>query len=213
MIRLYFANSTIFQQLFQREQLLAKIPMDMWPRALRYKFKEDSYNYILGRLMLKQGLLDLGFDEKKLEEVKYNNFQKPFLKGVSFSISHSKNMVLCAISKESKVGVDIEVDGKMKMNDLRSFFTEKEWEDIMGTKDRKKRLYQYWTRKESILKAIGTGLAKLEDIHLLDEKRGFHKSQNNLWYFHELDLGSTCTTTLCVDQKDIDVKIIPFRIN
>jgi 4'-phosphopantetheinyl transferase len=212
MILIYHANSTQFQQRYSREKLLTQLPTDMWAKALRYKFMVDSYNYILGRLMLKKGLQDSGFPSDKLSTLYFNKYEKPLIKGVYFNISHSKDRVLCAISKNIAIGIDIEVEGRVKISDLRSFFTEGEWTDIMSADDKKKRLYQYWTRKESILKAIGTGLAKLEDIHLLDEKTGFHKSEKNRWHFHELDLGQNCITTLCTKQETTDIKIIPFSV-
>lgn len=212
MILIYHANSTQFQQRYPREKLLTQLPTDMWPKALRYKFMIDSYNYILGRLMLKKGLTDLDIPSDKFSKLYFNKYEKPLIKGIHFSISHSKDRVLCAISKTIAVGIDIEVDGRVNISDLKSFFTETEWSDIMSAPDRKKRMYQYWTRKESILKAIGTGLAKLEDIHLLDEERGFHKSEKNLWHFHEIDLGQNCITTLCTNQKTTDIKIIPFSV-
>ena len=167
---------------------------------------------MLGRLLLQKGLKDFGFDSEKIEEIRFNQFEKPLLEGLSFSISHSKNMVVCALSQSARLGVDIEVDGKVKLNDLKSFFTDKEWSDITSAKNQRRRLFQYWTRKESILKAIGTGLAKLEDIHLLDEKRGFHKIRSDIWHFYELDLGKTCITTLCVDTHPIELKINPFSV-
>ena len=212
MVLVYFANSTVIQQLYPREQLLQQLPMDMWPKALRYRQLVDSYNYILGRMMLKSGISELGLKDSKFSELYFNKFEKPLIKGISFSISHSQSMVICALSKSVKVGIDIEVDQRLKLADLQSFFTEKEWQDIQNASNQKMRFYQYWTRKESILKAIGTGLAKLEDIHLLDETQGYHKSQNNLWYFHELNLGVNSTTTLCTSEVSPEIKLAPLRI-
>jgi len=88
---------------------------------------------------------------------------KPFIVGdtVCFNLSHTNGAFVIAVSKEAYVGVDIEAITLMP--DIRSiaksFFSRKEQNFIFSSEnDIEERFFLLWTRKESFLKAIGTGM-------------------------------------------------------
>lgn len=88
---------------------------------------------------------------------------------MSFSISHSGDVVLVALSHLGRVGVDVEVAGPL--DDLPSLmasvFSVRECHDVMSAQSAQERLsrfYRIWTRKESMVKALGIGLTGLDRI-------------------------------------------------
>lgn len=85
-----------------------------------------------------------------------NEFGKPFAKNlpVHFSISHSGNMVVCAVSNK-EIGIDIEEIRPVKPNAALKFATENELKYINSNENG---FFEIWTLKEAYFKCIGTGL-------------------------------------------------------
>jgi 4'-phosphopantetheinyl transferase len=88
---------------------------------------------------------------------------------MNFSISHSGDIVLVAVSRLGRVGVDVEV--ARPLDDLASLaasaFSARECHDVMmahSAQERLARFYRVWTRKESMAKALGIGLMGLDRI-------------------------------------------------
>lgn len=111
---------------------------------------------------------------------------KPYVKNldVEFNISHSDEMVVCAISDNS-VGIDIEKVRPISVNILRRVCTDVDLKYIFGDtvtinnipdnfNDKQLcRFYEVWTAKEAYFKYIGTGIKNLKSISMneLFEKR------------------------------------------
>ncbi|MCC5468315.1 4'-phosphopantetheinyl transferase superfamily protein [Pelosinus sp. Bkl1] len=96
--------------------------------------------------------------KKKDIVIKKNKYGKPFLQyypEFQFNISHSEELIVCAINN-SQVGIDVEkvkdVDG-IKLT--KRFFSNEEYEEI---RQEKIGFFELWTLKESYIKAIGKGL-------------------------------------------------------
>lgn len=80
--------------------------------------------------------------------IRYNQYQKPYIKDLYFNISHSNKMIAIIISNE-ECGIDIEYINPYK--------------DITNLKKRfhinnNDEFYKQWTRKEAYFKKIGTGI-------------------------------------------------------
>lgn len=96
-----------------------------------------------------------GVSPESIEFIK-NEFGKPFAKNlpVHFSISHSGNMVVCAVS-DREIGIDIEKIRPFNQKAASKFATEKELEYISSNENG---FFEIWTLKEAYFKCIGTGL-------------------------------------------------------
>jgi 4'-phosphopantetheinyl transferase len=93
-----------------------------------------------------------------LAEIVYNDYQRPYFNdGFDFNISHSGNRVIGCATLNGKVGIDIEL---MKPVDLNydDYFTATEQQNIRNAKKPDTEFFTYWTRKEALLKAVGTGV-------------------------------------------------------
>ena len=209
MIKVYFTNSLKLSEQQSIDDLLQQLPSSMHERAVRYRFDKDRYNFILGRHLLLSAIQDLKFDESLITELHFNDFQKPLLEELSFSISHSGHWVVCAASAKCQLGVDIEVPNSIKdISNLKSYFTKVEWKDITESIDTKHRLYQYWTAKESVLKAEGSGVTRLMDLELVPFKKCRFKREEKWWYLQQLDLDSELICTLCSDVEEMGIEVV-----
>ncbi len=96
-----------------------------------------------------------GIAQEEIAFVK-NNHGKPCAENlpVYFSVSHSTDMVICAVS-DKEIGIDIERTKPFNPNAAKKFATEKELEYIRSNENG---FFEIWTLKEAYFKCIGTGL-------------------------------------------------------
>lgn len=206
MIHVYRADSSAFVKNKSQKSLLQLLPECMHARALRYKFEQDTYNFILGRLLLKKGLEAFGmFDH--LQHISYLESGKPYLKDVFFSISHSENLVLCALTKDGEIGIDIEKVKPVKLTDFNSWFSAKEWQDIYTATVPLEKFYWYWTRKESIIKALGVDLPYLHRIEL-DASHSFFMDQEKKWNLSSIQTKPGFVGAICAEEE---IKILVYQ--
>jgi 4'-phosphopantetheinyl transferase len=135
-------------------------------RADRYHFDLDRTRFISRRVFARRVLasyLELAPDEVGLAA---SPLGKPLLlqePDLHFSLSHSDGWVAVAVSWKRLVGVDIErVRPIPDALDLANgLFAKRETRRIRSTAERSRSsaFLTIWTRKESYLKAIGTGLS------------------------------------------------------
>jgi 4'-phosphopantetheinyl transferase len=91
-----------------------------------------------------------------------------------FSLSHSERHALCAIS-DGIVGADIQYTAKFNDGISRRFFAENERDYILSQSDRDAAFTEIWCKKESFIKAAGTGLSTpLESFSVIGREDIFH---------------------------------------
>ena len=200
---IYQADSKQYQAKESLEKLLEKLPLNMHERALRYKFKDDAYNFVVGRLLLKRGLEELGKGDQ-LQNIIFQKSGKPYLKDIFFNISHSGNNVVCALSTKGVVGIDIENIKEVKLEDFGAWFSKKEWVEINKASSPLQKFYWYWTRKESIIKALGVNLSYLHKIEI-DATKDHFIENGKKWYLKDLDFGSGYCGALCSEVEIVDL--------
>ncbi|MFK7807233.1 MAG: 4'-phosphopantetheinyl transferase superfamily protein [Saprospiraceae bacterium] len=173
MHKVYHANTTQYIAGNPLESLYKDLPKEIEKRALRFRFPKDAYNFVVGRLLLQKGLRELGMSDD-LSKMTYQENGKPEMEGLWFNISHSAHQVVCVLSTEGPIGIDIEVRSDIELSDFVNYFTEQEWLDIQGATDPLARFYFYWTRKEAVIKALGVNLSWLHEIELDATGRQFY---------------------------------------
>ncbi|MFN1833704.1 4'-phosphopantetheinyl transferase family protein [Balneola sp. MJW-20] len=130
------------------------------PEKTEYvQFRKQSRKdeFLTSRKLLNDMIIHLGLDHKSIILEKEEG-GKPFLLiedvRAFISFSHSKNMVWCAVSQESDIGLDVEpADRRISSGMLKRILHAKETgiEEEMDT-------IQIWTIKEAAVKKLGTGL-------------------------------------------------------
>jgi 4'-phosphopantetheinyl transferase len=139
--------------------LVQKLPQSVQMKALRYRRWEDAYGHVFGRLLLRAALQKMKMPHN-LDLIRYSDEQKPYLpEGPHFNISHSGCRVVCLVCKERSVGIDIEyIAGNTSFDEFKTQFTPSELTAIRDSVAPTEKFYQFWTAKESIIKADGRGM-------------------------------------------------------
>ena len=138
------------------DELKSNIPYNI---KRKYQQSEDILNSLLGYTLLSKYLNDdFGYTNKNLT---YNEFGKPYLKDIYFSISHSHNMIALIISNE-ECGIDIEYIDKDRNYDLLSkkILSDNEYDIYINELQKEEYFITCWTKKEAFLKSLGTGIIK-----------------------------------------------------
>jgi 4'-phosphopantetheinyl transferase len=133
-------------------------------RASSYRFAKDRREFVVTRAVLRQILAhytgesaaDLCFDS--------SSSGKPVLRGrqgLHFSVSHSSDLALLAVAR-NPVGIDVEQmrSGILWQTAVGHYLSPREqsYVQTLPVAARTGALYRCWTRKEAVLKALGTGL-------------------------------------------------------
>jgi 4'-phosphopantetheinyl transferase len=161
---------------------------------------------LFAALLLKKGLQGMGFQPELLEHVRFTPYGRPFIdEPVDFNISHSDAFVVCAIVSQGRVGIDIEKVQSIELSDFENNLTHDEWNAIQGSDDKHKMFYEYWTKKESVMKADGRGLSvPLSDI-LIDGDRA--ELNGHTWHLKELSIHPDYCCHLAAELRDVEITL------
>lgn len=126
--------------------------------------QERKQKLLNGRYLLSKGLEMLGSD-LQLNQLSYTYRMKPFFEvetDIQFNISHSNDMIICAITKDNiKLGVDVEFKEEKTIKRISTFFTPEEESYIQNDYQL---ILEYWTQKEAILKACNSHIFNMKNI-------------------------------------------------
>ena len=95
------------------------------------------------------------------DSIRFNAYNKPYFDNCPayFNISHSGDIAVCAISLESEIGIDIERMTDIEIEVFKCQMNEYEWANVLTSGNSKHAFYDYWTQKEAVIKAQGSGLS------------------------------------------------------
>lgn len=154
--------------------LLDPLPEPIQQKFAKYKRWQDAYGCLFGKHLLMIALRAAGHPFT-LTDIQYTTRGKPYLRnGPGFNISHSGNRVVCALTDQSNIGIDIEEVKDIPIDDFNTQFTKQEWDMITRAREPGRAFYRYWTAKECILKADGAGLQlPMADLKIESDTRVF----------------------------------------
>lgn len=190
---------------------------DEQSRATRFRFSRDRQYFTATRALLRTILAGyLGSDPTKLI-FRYSENEKPALdpghsgKQVEFNVSHSGTMALLAFARGRALGVDVEKIREDFDHEAiaRRFFSDKEQRQLaaLPAAARYEGFFRCWTRKESFIKAVGTGLSlplHQFDVSLIPEDKNAllatrpDAAEAALWSLQEVPVGLGYVAALCV---------------
>ncbi len=157
--------------------ILSKKEVD---RANKFKFEKDRNKFIISRGILRELISKINNIDPKKIKYNINIYGKPFISNengyrLKFNLSHSGELVIYAFSHESEIGIDIEIlDSSINHLELaKNYFTNNEINYLSESQNSQKlseNFFRVWTRKEALLKAVGTGLfSDLKKIETLND--------------------------------------------
>ncbi len=132
----------------------------------RYMFEKDRHNCLVTRGLLRFVLSQCTQVPPHLFGFEENSHGKPRLKTtdipICFNLSHAGGLTSCAVVLDHEIGIDVEDSTrKIDINIADRFFSKQESEYLGQTrkKDKKNVFFDFWTLKESYIKAKGRGLS------------------------------------------------------
>jgi 4'-phosphopantetheinyl transferase len=129
-----------------------------------------------------------------------------------FNLAHTQDLVVCAVSAaHNRVGVDAErIDGIAERIEIAAqFFSDSEVATLraLTSREQPQLFFEYWTLKESYLKALGLGLAVElncfsfvfdgDAVHITDERQSPDYSRH--WQFASLHASPIHQVAVAVD--------------
>jgi 4'-phosphopantetheinyl transferase len=139
-------------------------------RCQRFVHEDDRVRFILGRTLARTMLArsapisprdwPIEIDERGRPELRTRPAGAPDLR---FNLSHTPGLIACAVTVGREVGVDVEHIGRLVVhpNIPERFFSAREVADLraLPAAEQETVFFDYWTLKESYIKARGLGLA------------------------------------------------------
>ena len=190
-------------------------------QSIRTTYKKEisiKRNYILLKILSYY----LQRDISRIE-INYTEFGKPFIpqSEFKFNVSNSFNYLLVGISQNNEIGVDIE---KIRNNIdytklVTRYFTENEKKAFnnFNEKIRKEIFFEWWTIKESLIKATGLGmhlpLNSFEVPLNADEpviQIKYHSIQHR-YHYRKLLLSDDLKSSICLTKAVNKIKFYTFH--
>jgi len=191
-----FVSPAVYSQLCK--VVLPLLPEAEAKKVLNTRRKETVLLSLAGKYLLKEGLLRLGLDPALIKEIRYNEHRRPIIDHTfDFNISHSGNLVACALSTHTKIGLDIEKIKPYRDSHLHAFFDERERRMILDAYDHHETFYDLWTRKEAVLKADGRGLTLARKKLRFEGNLAIIENDDN-WEIHALPIDEKYAANLAV---------------
>lgn len=174
-----------------------------------FRFDKDKRLSLGAGILLREGLLRAGVQDIS---VAYGEHGKPYLKAVKdiyFNLSHSGQVVVCAVS-DREVGADVEAVRGFNKKLTDYVFVESEKAFIENGKDCPDRLCtKLWTAKESVMKYFGTGIGLEPKRICINMKKpvrvqceGYDTNQLRLTFYKHDDY----YITICSEYEDFASK-------
>lgn len=214
-MRVYIFYSKIDEVKHQSllESNLHFLPEKYQNKLLRYRRWQDAQLSLIGRLLVKKGMSFFN-QEIKLDELYFTKYNKPYFENnnVSFNISHSGEMVAVYMTnKDKNIGIDIEENHKLKIEDFKNQMTGYEVGKIFNSDNPLNEFFMYWTQKEAALKAHGNGL--LVPLKSFEVKDGKTLIESDKYYVTEVKLREGYSCHVASQQKINKERIIIKEIS
>ncbi len=136
----------------------------------RFHFERDRQRYLVTRALIRTVLSRYAAVAPKQWLFSVNAYGRPepaneqaTVTGLTFNVSHTHSLIVLAVTKGRAVGVDVEnVSGREASIDVADrYFAPAEVAVLHAAprQEQQRRFFEYWTFKESYIKARGMGLS------------------------------------------------------
>jgi 4'-phosphopantetheinyl transferase len=195
---------------FQWIKKFEKLPDVIKTKCNRYVRWQDKQSCVLGKLLLQEGLWQLGISNDQVLTGWYTDeLGKPRVGGdIRFNISHTEGFVVCAVlSGTVRVGIDIEKVKPINLDDFTLALGETVIKEIALSPDPYESFYRYWTATESALKADGRGF--LVDLGQVQIELNSNKVtiDRTVWHLSPICLAPDVVCYLATSSRDVHLDL------
>lgn len=229
-VHLYFSQAEKITDPRLLEAYESLLTDDELTRMSRLYFARHRHQYLVTRALIRTTLSSYFPVDPTEWRFGKNAYGKPEISlgdttwPVRFNLSHCDGLVLCGLTREVDIGVDVEDTQRSTVTAferLSSYFSRSEIEELAHLPEdkQKSRFFDYWTLKESYIKARGMGLAiplSKFSFHFDTERlQGFSldpalEDDAKNWQFRQLDMNRRYRIALALNTSD-DVEINGFN--
>jgi 4'-phosphopantetheinyl transferase len=135
----------------------------------RFRFDQHKHSYLVSHALVRAALgLITKVDPAKFS-FKINAYGKPFIatpiqhQTLHFNLSHTEGLAAVAISRHMALGIDVENKNRQVLTQslAEQFFAPEECHAVAQASEheRSTKMLEFWTLKESYIKAVGMGLS------------------------------------------------------
>jgi 4'-phosphopantetheinyl transferase len=137
-------------------------------RRLRFRFEKHQHQFLVSHALVRVTLSRYAPVPPQAWRFANNAYGRPdlsgsVLPGLRFNLSHTDGMAVCAVALDTDVGADVEDSGRQgqTVELADSFFSPSEVAALraLPPERQRERFFEYWTLKESYIKARGMGLS------------------------------------------------------
>ena len=160
MVKLYVADVSNLPDPLMIPEVLQTLPLERQQKIHNMK-QEKSRKQSMGVGLLLQKVLALYHMQDS--QVYVDEHGKPMIDGLEFSLSHSGDLVVCAVSDEP-VGCDVERLREAPKGVAERYFSDGEQAYLsrFSGDEYDKAFFRLWTMKESYVKMTGEGLGAVQ---------------------------------------------------
>ena len=161
MVKLYVADISNLPDPLSVPETLKSLPAERQQKIHKMQ-QEQSRKQSMGVGLLLQKVLALYHMQDS--QVFTGEHGKPMIEGLEFSLAHSGNLVICAVSDEP-VGCDVEKIRVAPKGVAERCFSESEQAYLsrFSAEEYDREFFRLWTMKESYVKMTGEGLGALRN--------------------------------------------------
>jgi 4'-phosphopantetheinyl transferase len=230
-IHLYFSSSEQISDLGLLNSYEKLLTEDERIQMSRFYYARHRHQYLVTRALVRSCLSAYTDIEPWEWRFTSNSYGKPEIAlpasadQICFNLSHCRGLVMCGITRDYDIGVDVEDaqrQTRAALDSLSSYFSASEVAEInsLPADQQKQRFFDYWTLKESYIKARGMGLAipldkfsfKFED----DRLRGFEthpdlKDEPADWQFWRISRPGGYRAAVAVNSGSAGFKLMAYN--
>lgn len=173
----------------------------------RYHRQIDRQRNLFGLLLLIRSWQNNFGEILDLEMIQTSSHNRPHHMNshADFNISHSGDYVVCILSPDSRVGIDIEHRREVNLTDFSRTMNNRQWSEIQGSDNPFDTFFEYWCMKESVIKADGRGLSiPLTEITFEDQKVNY---DGNLWHLSPFKIDNNHPGCVAANRKINDLSL------
>ncbi len=197
----------------------------------RFYYARHRHQFLITRALIRTSLSACYQVDPSEWQFGKNGFGKPEISHpdktlpVRFNISHADGLIMCGLVRDHDIGVDVEDSQRSTraaLESLSSYFSRQEIEDLgkLPPDQQKRRFFDYWTLKESYIKARGAGLSiplgKFSFHFQANTLSGFNihpdlKDDARSWQFWRIPMADRYQIAVAINSPKKDFELIAFN--